>query len=158
MMPSDWINNLFKRMIESMQQDMEGMSNLSELMKDKDTRVFTRSWGAKITRLPDGRILVERFGGVPVIPELEGTMQPLIDVIEGEDEYIIVAEVPGVDEDKLVTKLREEKTKKVLIISSKDENRKYYREIDLPLKLSSGFTREYRNGVLELRFKLVEKK
>jgi len=161
MMPDDWINKLFERMMKTMQGDVEGMGNLSELMKDRNTRVFTRSWGAKITRLPDGRILIENFGGIPsipMVPELEGTMQPLVDVFEEGNEYIIVAEVPGVDEDKLVTELREEKAKRVLIISSNDEKRKYYREIDIPLKVASGFTREYRNGVLEFRFKLVEKK
>jgi len=158
MLPNDFINKLFERIIKTMQSDVEGIDNLSELMRDKDTRAFTRSWGARITRLPDGRVLIERFGGMPMIPELEGTMQPLIDVIEEKDEYIIVAEVPGVDEDKLVTELREEKTKKVLIISSKDERRKYYREIDIPSKVAGGFTREYRNGVLELRFKYLEEK
>ena len=158
MKPNDFINKFFADMIKSMQGDGEGMNNLSELMKDRDTRVFTRSWGARITRLPDGRMLIEKFGGMPMMPELEETMQPLIDVIEEKDEYIIVAEVPGVDEDKLVTTLREEKDKKVLTISSKDERRKYHREIDLPLKVSSGFTREYRNGVLEIRFKISEEK
>ena len=158
MMPDDWINKIFERMINAMQGDVEGIGNLSELMKNKDTKFFTRSWGTKITRLSDGRILIEKFGGMPMIPELEGTMQPLIDVIEEEDEYIIVAEVPGVDEDKLVTELREEKTKRVLTISSKDERRKYYREIDIPSKVASGFTREYRNGVLEIRFKYFEEK
>lgn len=158
MIPNDFINKLLADMVKSMQGDVEGIGNLSELMRDRNTSVFTRSWSAKIIRLPDGRVVIERFDGVPMVPELEGTMQPLVDVFEEKDEYIIVAEVPGVDEDNLVTKLREEKTKKVLIISSKDEKRKYYREIDLPLKVANGFTREYRNGVLEIHFKIPEEK
>lgn len=156
MFEDDEFKKLFKHIIENMQQEIEGLDGLSELMKDGDTRVVTKSWGARITRTPDGKVHIERFGNVPMIPELKGNMQPLIDVFEEGDEYIIVADVPGVEEDKIVVELREDGDKRTLIISSLDERRKYHKELDIPANVASEFEKRYRNGVLELRFKILK--
>lgn len=156
MIPRDRFNEIFKHIIESMQQEIEGLDGLSELVERENTGVITKSWGARITRTPDGNVHIERFGDVPIVSELEGNMQPLIDIFEEGDEYVIVADVPGVEEDKIVIELREEETKKTLIISSLDERRKYYKELDIPLNVANDFEKGYRNGVLELRFKIIK--
>ena len=156
MIPRDKFNEIFRKIIESMQQEIEGMDGLPELMKRENAGAITRSWGARITRTPDGNIHIERFGDTPMVPELEGNMQPLIDVFEEGDEYIIVADVPGVEEDKIVVELREEGDKRTLIISSLDERRKYHKELDIPSNVANEFEKGYRNGVLELRFKILK--
>jgi HSP20 family protein len=121
-----------------------------------NNKTVTRSWGVRIRRSPDGGVIVERFGDTPMMQELKGGMQPLIDIIQEEDEYIVVADVPGVEEDRIAVELREGEAKKILIISSLDEQRKYYKELDIPSNVASDFKKSYRNGVLEIRFKVLK--
>ncbi len=159
MIPDDGFNEFFKRLLEHMRQDMEGMGGMSrffESMKDEDTKTITRSWGIRVRQGADGKMIIERFGDTPIEQESEGSMQPLIDIFEEGDEYIIVADVPGVEEDSLIVDLREEEGKRTLVISSLDERRKYHKELEIPPHVANDFERAYRNGVLELRFKMFK--
>jgi len=58
--------------------------------------------------------------------------------------------MPGIDENSINIELRED----ILEISAEEKNRKYHKELLLPLKTKSDkIQRNYNNGILELRIK-----
>ncbi|MCY0868006.1 MAG: Hsp20/alpha crystallin family protein [Desulfurococcus sp.] len=112
-------------------------------------------YGFSITIGPDGRPLIKEFGNVrrvhgkPVITE---EREPLIDVFESKDEITVIAEIPGVDKDKIDVKVLEDGS--TLVISASDTNRRYYKEVELPARVDpSSAKASYKNGVLEVKLK-----
>ncbi|RLG79347.1 MAG: Hsp20/alpha crystallin family protein [Thermoprotei archaeon] len=116
-------------------------------------------YGFRITIGPDGKPVVEEFGNVrrfrgrPIISE---EREPLVDVFENNDEVTVIAEIPGVEKDKISLQVSEDRRK--LIIRASDTNRKYYKEVDLPAEVDPGSARaNYKNGVLEVKLKKEKK-
>ena len=116
-------------------------------------------YGVRITIGPDGVPRIEEFGnlkrsrsGRPLITE---EVEPMVDVLEYDNEVIIVAELPGADKEKI--KVRVVDGEKLII---KAENgKKYYKEIMLPAKVKPETAKaSYKNGVLEVRLEKEEKK
>lgn len=112
-------------------------------------------YGFRITVGPDGKPVVEEFGNVkrrygrPFISE---EREPLVDVFESNDEITVVAELPGVEKDKINIEVSEDKRR--LIIKASDTDRKYYKEVDLPSEVDPGSAKaNYKNGVLEVKLK-----
>ena len=107
-------------------------------------------YGVRITIGPDGKPIVEEFGNVKRIgrrPIIEEAIEPLVDVIDEKDRVVIVAEMPGIDKDKIDIKIKGRK----LIIKARDTDRKYYKEIELPAKVKPETAKaRYKNGVLEV--------
>lgn len=116
-------------------------------------------YGFSITIGPDGRPIIREFGNVRRIrgkPEIAEEREPLVDVFEREDEVIVVAEMPGVEKDKIDLKVTEDG--KMLIIKASNEERKYYKEIELPARVDPESAKAtYKNGILEVRLKKVGK-
>lgn len=117
-------------------------------------------YGFRVTIGPDGKPIVEEFGNVrnykgkPMISE---EREPLVDVIEKGDEIRVIAEVPGVDKDKVKVKITDGGTK--LIIQATGEDRKYYKEIELPAQVDDKTAKAtYNNGVLQVIMKKVKGK
>jgi HSP20 family protein len=113
-------------------------------------------YGVRITIGPDGVPRIEEFGnikrsareGVKIMEEME----PLVDVIDHDDEVWIVADIPGVDKDKIKVKVKEDK-----VVIRAEDGKKYYKEIELPSKVKPETAKaKYRNGVLEVRVKKVK--
>ncbi len=76
--------------------------------------------------------------------------EPLLDVLEEEDEVLVVAELLGVAENDINTHASENK-----ITISVDKPQKFYRrEMDLPVAVDPKTVKtSYKNGVLEVRLK-----
>ncbi|MET1160816.1 MAG: archaeal heat shock protein Hsp20 [Thermoprotei archaeon] len=117
-------------------------------------------YGFRITIGPDGKPVVEEFGNVrrtrgrPIISE---EREPLVDVFESDDEITVVAEIPGVEKDKINLEVTEDRRK--LIIRASNSNRKYYKEVELPAEVDPGSAKaSYKNGVLEVKLKKTGKK
>lgn len=112
-------------------------------------------YGVRITIGPDGRPVIEEFGNVKRVGRkavIEDTMEPLVDVIDEKDRVVVVAELPGIDKDKIDIRIKDNK----LIIKARDKDRKYYKEIELPAEVKPETAKaRYRNGVLEVT---IEKK
>ncbi len=113
-------------------------------------------YGVRITIGPDGVPRVEEFGnirrgevGKPVITE---EIEPLVDVIEADDEVWVIAELPGVEKDKIKVKVTED------AVEIRAENgRKYYKRVELPVKVDPSTAKaKYKNGVLDIRIKKVK--
>jgi HSP20 family protein len=116
-------------------------------------------YGFSITIGPDGRPIIREFGNVKKLrgrPSIVEEREPLVDVFETQDEVTVVAEIPGVEKEKIDVKVSEDG--RTLIISATNEKRKYYKEVELPAKVDPTSAKaNYKNGVLEVRLKKVGK-
>ena len=94
---------------------------------------------------------VETFGnikkdekGTPVVEEVR---EPLVDLFDEEDKIIIIAEIPGVEEEKIKIEVKDD----ILELKAEDSDKKYHKEILLPSKVKKESVRStYKNGVLEI--------
>lgn len=148
----------FLRDIEDMmryfEEDMENI--MREFMREYEKRgVKPFIWGYRIVIGPNGVPKIEQFGNVkrklgrPVISE---EREPIIDVFEDKDTVSVVAELPGVDKDKINVEISSDRRK--LYIRASDTNRKYYKEVELPCEVEPESAKaEYKNGILEVKLK-----
>ncbi len=116
--------------------------------------------GFKIDIGPDGKPQIEDFGnrsirspeGVPTISE---ELEPLTDIIEGENDVAITVEIPGVEKDD-IDLVATEDTLEIKVDSPK---RKYHKRIDLPCNVKTKSTKAtYKNGILDIVLDKKEKK
>jgi HSP20 family protein len=150
--------NEFERLHEEMMKAMEralrfsiGMMDekkLEELAKQPNTYVY----GYSIRIGPDGKPIIKEFGNVK--PEAFGERalseerEPLVDVMEDEDKVVIIAEIPGVKKEEIDLK----GDGKRLVIKVDGEQRKYYKELELPDNVEFDKTEAtYNNGILEIK-------
>lgn len=76
--------------------------------------------------------------------------EPLIDVLDGKDEIIVVAEFAGFKKENLRIRVKDQR----LTLSGEALDRKYYKSLNLPKKVIPDAIRtKYKNGVLEIRLK-----
>jgi HSP20 family protein len=95
---------------------------------------------------------VERFGNIrsteegPVVAEVR---EPLVDVFDEGQEIVIVAELPGVNQEDIHVEAKDD------IVSLETTGaRKYAKEVLLPKSVDAGtLSKSYKNGILELRLK-----
>jgi len=96
---------------------------------------------------------VETFGNIkktPEGPKVDEEREPLTDIFNEENELVIIAEMPGMNEDEIKLELKED----ILEISATNKNRKYKKELLLPVKAAyENLTSKYNNGILEIRIK-----
>jgi HSP20 family protein len=116
--------------------------------------------GYKIVFGPDGKPQIEDFGnrsmkspeGEPTISE---EIEPLTDIIEGENDVAITVEIPGVEKED-IDLVASEDTLEIKVDSPK---RKYHKLIDLPCNVKTKSTKAtYKNGVLDIVLDKKEKK
>ena len=126
-----------------------------------------RSWGPfvygySVTIGPEGKPQIREFGNVA--PKLmlgkpkigvKGHREPLVDVLESEDNIKVIAELPGVVKEDINLS----GTKTGLTISVSTPGRKYYKELQFPCEVNLANTKStYKNGVLEVTLKKKEEK
>ncbi len=97
-----------------------------------------------------GEPTVETFGNIrkgeegPVVEEVR---EPLVDVFDEKETIRIIAELPGVDTKDIKVELEGD----ILTIAAEGKDRKYNKEILLPVKGKRESLRtSYRNGILEV--------
>lgn len=126
----------------------EGEIDLSHL-KEGMKGVF----GFSIKTMAGGKPVVEPFGNIkktPKGPTVEEEREPICDIFNEKEEVVVVAEMPGVNEEGISVDLKED----ILEIKAVSKDRKYYKEVLLPAKVKSEtLTRSYKNGILEIRIK-----
>lgn len=114
-------------------------------------------YGFRIFIGPDGKPKIEEFGNVKRVggrPKISEEREPLVDIIEEQNQVIVVAEMPGVEKDKIKVRA----VGNTLIIEGSDTDRKYYKEIELPTEVKPETAKAtYRNGVLEVRIEKLKK-
>lgn len=170
----EWWWRRWRRLMDEIMREMEeDMERIFREFEEERRRPFIREfekegrekitgpyiYGYRIYIGPNGKPHIEEFGNVkrfrgkPVITE---EREPLVDVLDGPEEVTVVAELPGVEKDKIKIEVSEDK--KRLIIRASDTNRKYYKEVDLPAEVEPDSARaNYKNGVLEVKLKKIKK-
>lgn len=155
-----FIEDLMRHFRDIERRFMEEYKELKpEKLKEYEKFEGPYIYGFSITIGPDGRPEIKEFGNVRRIrgkPRIVEEREPLVDVFESGDEVVVIAELPGVDKDKIDVKVSEDGM--VLTINASNEKRKYFKEVDLPVKVDpSSAKASYKNGVLEVRLKKQEK-
>jgi len=110
----------------------------------------------------DGKPVVRKFGNLNTFPSsLSGRFsvsdqrEPVVDIIKDVEKLKIIAELPGVSK----ADVRITANENSLTIESVSAERKYNKKIELPEQIepSSGKS-TYKNGILEVAFKLKDSK
>jgi HSP20 family protein len=154
----------FEEMFEEMQREfMEEVKRMIDMLpKDlvKETRTPTGVrrqygpfvYGYSITIGPDGKPIIRQFGNIvpsalPRSVEVRPEREPLVDVIEEDKQVKVVAEIPGVRKEDIDIRIEG----RTLFIRVDTEERKYYKDVNLPAEVElSGIRATYNNGVLEV--------
>ena len=113
-------------------------------------------YGYSVTIGPDGKPVVREFGNVrkgagTPWRQIQDKREPLVDVVSSEKEVRVIAELPGVSKEDINLTVNE----KSLVISVDREDRRYYKELDLPGIVDPRVAKSsYNNGVLEVTIPL----
>ena len=116
-------------------------------------------YGYSVTIGPDGKPVVREFGNVrkgegTPWKEIQDQREPLVDVVSSDKEVRVIAEMPGVSKEDINLSLDE----KSLTIKVDKEDRRYYKELELPgIVDPKGAKSSYNNGVLEVTIPLKSK-
>jgi len=152
-----WWFDVFNEM-EKMDEMMDEMMRKAFEIP-KETKSFgPYVYGFSVSLDPEGKPMVQQFGNVKptrVGPQVKEEREPLVDVLQENDEIAVFAELPGVEKNDI--KLHS--TEKNLMISVDSKERKYHKELELPASvLPTSSKASYKNGVLEVRLKKAEGK
>jgi len=157
------IDEIFREMEEIMRREFEEISRRTpnDLIRERKLPdgSTVREWGPfvygySITIGPDGKPQIREFGNIkpaagPGRPRIDirEEREPLVDVMESNGEVKVIAELPGVEKKDI--KLHGTET--TLTISVDTPQRKYYKEVELPVEVDPKKAKSsYRNGVLEV--------
>jgi HSP20 family protein len=164
-----WFFEDFDRIFREMEKMMEEEFKMftSRVPKDyvKERKLpdgsVVREWGPfvygySIKIGPDGKPEIREFGNVKPSkfgPRVKEEREPLVDIVETDNEVQVVAELPGVEKEDI--KLHG--TEDSLVISVDNPQRKYYKEVKLPAKVNVKEAKtQYKNGVLEIRLPKIK--
>lgn len=103
---------------------------------------------------------IQTFGNIKPVKErarpkpefkITETREPIVDIFDEKDHILIVAELPGINEEKVEINLKGD----ILILEAGEAGegkKKYYKEILLPSKVNADIEeRTYKNGILEIK-------
>lgn len=110
-------------------------------------------YGYSMTIGPDGKPVVREFGNVKRGPEplkaIREQREPLVDVVDGEKDVRVIAELPGVSKEDIDVEVKDGS----LTISVDAADRKYHKELQLPEStVVDGAVSKFNNGILEITF------
>jgi len=133
-------------------------SKLSEEGVEKKGEIRGLPKGAKgvygfSIRTLGGKPVIESFGNIRETakgPVVEEVREPIVDVFDEEDHILVIAELPGVSEDKIKVEVAGD----ILSLAASDKDKKYAKEILLPSKVKPSSVKTlYKNGILEITLK-----
>ncbi len=116
-------------------------------------------YGYSMTIGPDGKSKIREFGNVKPSTDSESSRlnrpcldvkqerEPLVDIVDTDGEMNVIVELPGVAKEEIELHGTENK----LTISVNVPDHKYFKEIDMPVKIDPKKAKtSYKNGVLEV--------
>jgi HSP20 family protein len=144
----------FKKFSENVPKDYVKERKLPDGSTVKEFGPFVYGYSMKIG--PDGKPEIQQFGNIKKSlkgPEVKEEREPLVDIVETDSETRVVAELPGVEK----TDIKLHGTDDSLTISVDTPQYKYYKEVELPVKVKVKEAKStYKNGVLEVVFPKAE--
>jgi len=154
------MQGMFGDIMEKMPKDLIKAKKLPDGTEIKQMGPIV--YGYSMTIGPDGKPVIREFGNVKPsrrsapfgfprgIREISQRREPLIDVISEEETVKVIAEVPGVDKSDISLSCTEKK----LTIYVDSEERKYFKDVDMPYNVESESAKaSYKNGVLQVILK-----
>jgi HSP20 family protein len=139
------LGNLIDLAVKSSEEGVEKRGEIKGLPKG-----VRGVYGLSVRTLA-GKPVIESFGNIretPKGPVVEEVREPIVDVFDEEDHIVVIAELPGVSENKINI----EAAGDILNLAASDTNRKYAKEMLLPSKVKpQSLKSTYQNGVLEIR-------
>ncbi len=130
-----------------------GVSKEGEINLDHLRKGMKGVYGFTINTMAGGSPKVETFGNIkktPEGPKVDEEREPITDIFDEKNEVMVIAEMPGIEEDDIKIDLKED----ILEISAKNKTRSYKKELLLPVKLSKeGLRHKFTNGILEIKIK-----
>ncbi len=113
-------------------------------------------YGYSVTIGPDGKPVVREFGNVKreagaPWKAVQDAREPLVDVVSSDKEVRVIAEMPGVSKEDIELTVGD----RSLVISVDREERRYYKELELPGVVDPQRAKSaYNNGILEVTLPL----
>ena len=112
-------------------------------------------YGFSMSRGSNGKPMIREFGNVQKSrfgPKIREEREPLVDVVEEDEDVIVVAELPGVERNDINLHT----TYDELVISVDTPKRRFHKELRLPARVDPNSAQaSYKNGVLEVRLKKI---
>ncbi len=134
-------------------EERGGMSKEGEINLDHIRKGMKGVYGFTVNTAGGGSPRVETFGNIkktPEGPKVNEEREPITDIFDEEDEIMIIAEMPGIEETDLKIDLKED----ILEISAVSKSRTYRKELLLPSKaVIDNLTHKFTNGILEIKIK-----
>jgi len=147
----DEFDRIFKRMSGS----FFNIDDLFEEFKTEGVQSGPYYYGYSMTIGPDGKPVVKEYGNVkPGLLPSSDKREPVVDTILDEKENLVklVAEMPGVEKSDVKILVQ---GKSVDITAERGE-KKYHANVPIKYKVDENSAKaSYKNGILELVFKLV---
>jgi len=146
----------FSRLFRKMSNSFFDTDDILEEFKTKGANAGPYYYGYTMTVGPDGKPVVKEYGNVK--PELlppSNTREPIVDTIVDEKENLVklVAEMPGVEKSDVKIVVQG----KSVNLSAEHGEKKYQVNVPIPYKVDENSAKaSYKNGILELIFKLAE--
>ena len=149
----------FNRIFEQMSSSFVNLDDVFEMLKNAGTISGPVFYGYTMTTGPDGKPVVQEYGNVkPDMLPTENKREPLIDTLVDEKEKTlkIIAEMPGVEKNDVSVVVGDDK---VIHIDAERGEKKYHVKVPIKHKVDPEPPKAtYKNGILELVFKLEDEK
>ncbi len=134
-------------------EEKGGVSKEGEINLEHIKKGMKGVYGFTINTAGGGSPKVETFGNIkktPEGPKVDEEREPITDIFDEKDEIVVIAEMPGIEENDLKIDLKED----ILEISAAGKSRTYRKELLLPAKvIKSNLQHKFTNGILEIRIK-----
>lgn len=153
----DDLEKQFKRDWQYMNRIMENAMS-GETKPPEEGGPYVYGWSLRVG--PDGKPHFREFGNVSpgegMRPkQLSSKREPLVDIVEKNGSITVTAELPGVNKEDIDLEV----TETTLTINVEDDEREYYKEVELPAEVKTdGAQATYRNGILDIELQKVEEK
>ncbi len=146
----------FDRIFKRMSNSFFDIDDIFEEFKGNGSESGPYCYGYTMTVGPDGKPVVKEYGNVkPGLLPTADTREPLVDTIVDEKEKVVklIAEMPGVE--KADVKIVVEN--KTVDLSAEHGDKKYHVKVPVKYKVDENSAKaSYKNGVLQIIFKLIE--
>ena len=130
-----------------------GISKEGEINFDHLRKGMKGVYGFTINTAGGGSPKVETFGNIrktPEGPRVDEEREPITDIFDEETEIMIIAEMPGVEQNEIKIDLKED----ILEITAVSKTRTYRKELLLPVKTNlENVSHKFINGILEIKIK-----
>ena len=152
-----YYNDGFDRLFKSMSGSFVNLDDIFEEFRESGNPVSGPVfYGCTMAIGPDGKPVVKEYGNVkPGLLQTTEKREPLVDILidEKEREVKLVAEMPGVEKSDLKIVV----DGKIVNIDAEHGEKKYHVQVPIQQKVDKDTAKaNYKNGILELKFKLAE--